>query len=171
MKHLSDQEISNYYLGNMSQDEEMNLLIHTAQCSFCAGRLASAFPERELIAPPPELKNQILRTVRKKQFYKSNPKREFYFYSAKVIAGVCMALTLLLSASLTQDSFRQTYTQIKSYTAETLPEKEEAKENAFSKNKISSALRSFSSSVSQSLNKGSNQINEKVFQSDSKNKK
>lgn len=164
MKHLTDEEILQYYSHVLRPQEEKNLLIHTAQCSYCAGRLASAFPDSELITPPAELRNQILRSAHKMHPSKAHQKREFYFYSAKVILAMSMALLLLLSSNFTDFSFQQREHQ-NLYTTE--QDNSNRQKQYTSKNKIASAIRQTSTAVNETFGEWSSQINKKVFGNDS----
>lgn len=110
MKHITDQEILAYYSHTLRSDEELALLNHTAQCSYCAGRLASSFPEEELITPPPDLQQQILQSAHRMVSAKRNQKRELFFYSARVIVAMGMTLVLLISSNFFPSSARLRYT-------------------------------------------------------------
>lgn len=169
MKHLTDEEILQYYSHVLRPQEEKNLLNHTAQCSYCAGRLASAFPDNELITPPAELRNQILRSAHKIRPSKVHQKREFYFYSAKVILAMSMALFLLLSSNFTEFSFQQREHQ-NLYTTEKgeFPLQDDSDRQKHCTNKIASAIRQTSTAVNETFGEWSSQINKKVFGNDSK---
>lgn len=95
MKHISDSDIRRYYSRKLSSEEEGTLFIHIAQCDFCAGRLASAFPEKEMLAPPPGMHSDILLAAGKIPSRKER-QREFYRYSTKVVLAMGMALSLLV---------------------------------------------------------------------------
>lgn len=99
MKHITDTEIRRFHAHTLSSEEEMLLFDHTAKCDFCAGRLFSALPERELLTPPPDLGRDILETAKKIPFRKQK-QREFFRYSTKVVLAMGMALSLLLVFSL-----------------------------------------------------------------------
>lgn len=101
MKHITEKEINAYFSYQLSPDEEQALLQHTAQCPFCADRLAAAFPEQELITPPPGLKEDILAEAHKIKSDKATRKQEFRLYQLKVGLAMAMALFLLFAGDLT----------------------------------------------------------------------
>lgn len=95
MKHITESDVKRYYSHTLQGKEEIALLNHVAQCDFCAGRLASAFPETELLTPPADLYHSILRSA--KRIPSQRQKQwEFYRYSTKVILSMGMALSLLV---------------------------------------------------------------------------
>lgn len=101
MKHITEKEIKAYFSYQLSPEEEQTLLQHTAQCPSCADRLATAFPEQELLTPPPGLKEQILVEAHKVKSDKAAQKREFRLYQLKVGLAMAMALFLLFAGDLT----------------------------------------------------------------------
>ena len=94
MAHLTDEQISRYMSGKMSEEEQMDFLTHTAVCDFCSGRWASLIEDKELIMPPPDLASDILKqTVYKKTLMlnadnfiekQKQRQREFWTYTAKL---------------------------------------------------------------------------------------
>lgn len=99
MKHTTDSEIRRFHAHTLSSGEEMLLLNHMAKCDFCAGRLANALPEKELLTPPPDLFSNILEAAKRIPSRKEK-RREFYHYSTKVVLAMGMALSLLAVCSL-----------------------------------------------------------------------
>ena len=104
MKHLTDLDFRRFYSHTLRCDEEMSLLEHAAKCDYCAGRLSSAFPERELLSPPPDLCSDILDAAKKIPSRKEM-KLEFYRYSTKVVLAMGMALSLLVLGNFSDNIF------------------------------------------------------------------
>lgn len=99
MKHITDADMKRFYSHTLSSQEEMQLLSHMAKCDFCAARMASFFPERELLSPPPDLSGDILETAKKLPTRRER-QREFYRYSTKVVLAMGMALSLFVFFNL-----------------------------------------------------------------------
>ena len=179
MKHITDQEITRYYAGELSRQEERELLSHIAGCTSCAERLAVAFPESELLSPPPEMKNQILTASRKVTAktvsLSSRQRTEFYRYSAKVVLAMGMSLLLLFAGNLfgqgiLPEGNGSTSSIIErqsgEYAAETgeyiVKDKKEKKQYRAAQNKIASAIRASSVKVNETLGKWAGEMNEKL---------
>ena len=47
--HITEEQLRNYISGNMAQKEQVNFYRHIAGCTCCAGKLASAMQEEEII--------------------------------------------------------------------------------------------------------------------------
>lgn len=97
--HLSDDILNQYFAHRLTTAQEQEVLEHTAQCEFCAGRFASAFPERELLTPPPDLSLQIMFAAASRHKSLAGRQREYYFYTAKVVLSMTMALLLLIGSN------------------------------------------------------------------------
>ena len=105
MKHITDAEIRLFHTHKLASDEEMLLLDHMAKCDFCAGRLFSALPERELLTPPPDLCSNIVEAAKRMPSRKEK-QREFYRYSTKVVLAMGLALSLLVFCNFSKDMSR-----------------------------------------------------------------
>lgn len=110
MAHLTDEQISKYMSDEMSEEEKMEFLTHTAGCDFCSGRLAAAIEKTELVTPPPDLASDILKqTVYNKtlmlnaEYFIEKQKqrqREFCMYTAKVVLAMSMAILMVFSTDI-----------------------------------------------------------------------
>lgn len=156
MKHSTDIELKNYYAHMLNPEEELALLEHIAQCEYCVGRFAKAFPEEELITPPPNLYDEIL--AKRPRVLCPSAKWEFYRYSAKVVFAVGMALFFLLYNDFTPSS--DWYLQKDVVIMQEQPEEED---KADKKNIISSALQASSSAAGQALEELSGQLSDRIF--------
>lgn len=65
MAHITDEQIKKYYMHDMEQYEEINMLTHIAKCEYCAGRFATGIPETEMIKLPRGLRLGFWRKQRK----------------------------------------------------------------------------------------------------------
>lgn len=156
MKHSTDAELKNYYAHMLNPEEELALLEHIARCEYCAGRFANAFPEEELITPPPGLHDEIL--AKRPKVLRPSAKREFYRYSAKVVFAVGMALFFLFTSSFMPSSDR--YLQTNDVIMQEQPEEEDKPDK---KNVISSALQESSSAAGRALEEFSGQLSDRIF--------
>ena len=43
MAHITDEQIKKYYMHDMEQYEEINMLTHIAKCEYCAGRFEQEY--------------------------------------------------------------------------------------------------------------------------------
>ena len=102
MAHITDQQITKYYKHQLTAKEEMELLQHTAQCEYCAGRLAAGFPEVEMISLPRGVTAGILEKAAKIPDRRQK-QREYYRYCTRVALGVCMALGLMVTVNFQGD--------------------------------------------------------------------
>lgn len=99
-RHLSDQELDLYFGHKLTASQEQEILEHVAQCDYCAGRFASALPEREILTPPPDLSRRILAAADARPITRRRQQREFFYYTAKVVLSMAMALFLLIGGPL-----------------------------------------------------------------------
>ena len=65
MAHITDEQIKKYYMHDMEQYEEINMLTHIAKCEYCAGRFATGIPETEMIKLPRGVTAGILEKAEK----------------------------------------------------------------------------------------------------------
>lgn len=156
MKHSTDTELERYFTHMLDREEEMVLLGHIAECEYCAGRFAHAFPKRELLTPLPGLRCEVLRKAARKSH--TSRKWEFYRYSAKVVFAVGMALFLLVY----RDSIPLSGSHMPGdvVVEQEEQEKEEGKQE---RNIISSALKESSTAARRALGEWSEQVTDKLF--------
>lgn len=109
--HITEEQLKSYISGNMTQEEQINFYGHIAGCTCCAGKLASAMQEEEIIYTPPGLKEDILvQTVYNKGSIRRNAKlfsfrskkkqNEFLMYTAKVSFAVSLAVVMIMTTAL-----------------------------------------------------------------------
>ena len=100
--HITEEQLRNYISGNMAQKEQVNFYRHIAGCTCCAGKLASAMQEEEIIYTPPGLREDILgqtvynkrsiaRNIKLFSFKSKKKQNEFLMYTAKVSFAVSLA--------------------------------------------------------------------------------
>lgn len=156
MKHSTDTELERYFAHMLDGEEEMALLGHVAECEYCAGRFAHAFPKRELLTPPPGLRHGVLRKAA--PVSRTFRKWEFYRYSARVVIAVGMALFLLVY----RDSilFSGSHMPGDVVVEQEKPGKEERTQE---RNIISSALKESSTEAGRALGEWSEQVTDKLF--------
>ena len=173
MKHITDQEILAYYSRTLRREEELALLNHTAQCSYCAGRLASSFPEEELITPPPDLQQQILQSAQRMVSSRKKQNRELYSYSTRVVLAMGMTLLLLVSSNFitfparlifTTNVTAEDYSQLAEDAREKGSKKQESirKKTAKRVEKIASQ-REDTNNISDTVSSWSNRLVESLF--------
>ncbi|WP_163971440.1 anti-sigma factor domain-containing protein [Oceanobacillus halotolerans] len=79
-QHIEEQQVIDYVLGNLSEQQEINITEHTEQCSKCQAMLADwsqvLQPESEIdVKPSPSLKEKIWEEKERKQIPKQKIKR------------------------------------------------------------------------------------------------
>lgn len=109
--HITEIQLKNYISGHMAQEEQAGFYKHISECTFCAGKLASAMQEKETVYTPPGLKESILeqtvynkggltRNVNLLSFNSRKKRNEFLMYTAKVCFAVSIAVSVIMTTSL-----------------------------------------------------------------------
>ncbi|MCX4327084.1 MAG: hypothetical protein OSJ45_07285 [Lachnospiraceae bacterium] len=109
--HITEEQLRNYISGNMAQKEQVNFYRHIAGCTCCAGKLASAMQEEEIIYTPPGLREDILgqtvynkrsiaRNIKLFSFKSKKKQNEFLMYTAKVSFAVSLAVLMIMTTAL-----------------------------------------------------------------------
>ena len=81
-QHVTDGQLKSYISNRMPEEGKMEFLEHISGCSYCAGKLASAMQEQELVDTSPGLKESILgQTVLNKKKRRQN---QFWIFTGKV---------------------------------------------------------------------------------------
>ena len=97
-QHVTDGQLKSYISNRMPEEGKMEFLEHISGCSYCAGKLASAMQEQELVDTPPGLKESILgQTVLNKKKRRQN---EFWIFTAKVSFAVSVAVVVIMTTAL-----------------------------------------------------------------------
>ena len=109
MAHITDGQIKNYYMHNLRQNEEIDMLTHIAKCEFCAGRFATGFPKNEMIKLPHGIRTEILEKAEKIPTRQYRIK-EYYGYCVRVALGMCMALGILVTINFSNIGYYQSFT-------------------------------------------------------------
>lgn len=122
MAHITDEQIKKYYMHDMEQYEEINMLTHIAKCEYCAGRFATGIPETEMIKLPRGVTAGILEKAEKIPTGHDR-RKENYGYCTRVALGMCMALGILVTVSFSNGSYLRN-------PAETVPIIEQVGQNA-----------------------------------------
>ena len=104
MAHITDEQIKKYYVHDMEQYEEINMLTHIAKCEYCAGRFAAGIPETEMIKLPRGITAEILEKAEKIPTWHDR-RKEYYGYCTRVALGMCMALGLLVTVNFSNGSY------------------------------------------------------------------
>lgn len=100
-KHISTEELSAFHHDRMKQDEKEKFLEHICSCDYCS-RLFAESMETELVKAPRDLKENLLREVRRPEIRlavkaKETSKRlQLFLYSLKVGTATVGALLILL---------------------------------------------------------------------------
>lgn len=98
IQHVTDEQLKDYISDRMTGKGQMEFLEHISKCSYCAGKLANAMQEQELVDTPPGLKDSILgQTVLNKKKRRQN---EFWIFTAKVSFAVSVAVFLIMTTAL-----------------------------------------------------------------------
>lgn len=98
IQHVTDKQIKDYISDRMPYEGQTGLLEHISSCGYCAGKLASAMQEQELVDTPPGLKESILgQTVLNKKKRRQN---EFWIFTAKVSFAVSVAVVVIMTTAL-----------------------------------------------------------------------
>ncbi len=96
--HINEEMIEKLLTGCATNEEKIRILTHASSCECCSERLLLLNEKENPMAMPQNLKESILtgtqRTIPK------SPKKQFWFYSAKVCAAVCAALVVLFVVPL-----------------------------------------------------------------------
>lgn len=104
--HISDDEWKEFYKGGTDSEK---ILVHTAQCDYCAARMAEFIPQEKIIKPMPYLSDRIIKESVKYRTYNTLSKRfEFAFYCARVGLAMCFALVILFSNNFSRLSETKT---------------------------------------------------------------
>lgn len=92
-EHFSKDTI--YKFKNMLLEEEQLLAVaqHMASCEKCANAIANSFDKEELLEVPLGFEEEIKKKIKSK----SERKREFIFYSARVAIAASIALVIVFS--------------------------------------------------------------------------
>ena len=97
-QHVTDGQLKSYISNRMPEEGKMEFLEHISGCSYCAGKLASAMQEQELVDTSPGLKESILgQTVLNKKKRRQN---EFWIFTAKVSFAVSVAVGVIMTTAL-----------------------------------------------------------------------
>ena len=104
MAHITDEQIKKYYMHDMEQYEEINMLTHIAKCEYCAGRFATGIPETEMIKLPRGVTAEILEKAEKIPTGHDR-RKEYYGYCTRVALGMCMALGILVTVDFSNGSY------------------------------------------------------------------
>ncbi|MCI9078889.1 MAG: hypothetical protein HFH68_08195 [Lachnospiraceae bacterium] len=97
-QHVTDGQLKNYISDIMPYEGQIEILEHISGCVYCAGKLASALQERELVDTPPGLKESIMeQTVFNKKRRRQN---EFWIFTAKVSFAVSVAVLVIMTTTL-----------------------------------------------------------------------
>ena len=97
-QHVTDGQLKSYISNRMPEEGKMEFLEHIPGCSYCAGKLASAMQEQELVDTSPGLKESILgQTVLNKKKRRQN---EFWIFTAKVSFAVSVAVVVIMTTAL-----------------------------------------------------------------------
>ncbi len=96
MRHITEQDIKNFYQETLSVQEETDFLQHISTCEYCAGRMAAGIPQEQMITPPIDLSQQILAEARripakKKRTYR----RTLFLYSVKIVIVTSCTVALI----------------------------------------------------------------------------
>lgn len=98
IQHVTDGQLKDYISGKMAYERQTELLEHISGCTYCAGKLAIAMQQQELVDTPPGLKESILgQTVYNKKKRRQN---EFWIYAAKVSFAVSVAVVIIMTTAL-----------------------------------------------------------------------
>ncbi|MEG1458947.1 MAG: hypothetical protein RSB37_03410 [Acetivibrio sp.] len=95
-KHIDSQTLKKFHSHQLGESASLALLEHVSQCTYCAALFAESFHDEMLVAPPRNLKEQILIEVSRTK--PLSPKSQLFFYSLRVCAGMCGALFLLFTS-------------------------------------------------------------------------
>ena len=97
-QHVTDGQLKSYISNRMPEEGKMEFLEHISGCSYCAGKLASAKQEQELVDTQHGLKERILgQTVLNKKKRRQN---EFWIFTAKVSFAVSVAVVVIMTTAL-----------------------------------------------------------------------
>ena len=97
-RHLTEENIRHMLQNRFSAEETTEMQNHLAQCTYCADLIAKVMEEGYLVAPPPDMKEHILRkskNIRKRKEY--SKKMQLLFYSLRVGIAMCFTLILLFA--------------------------------------------------------------------------
>lgn len=97
-RHVTEEGIRNMLYNRLSTEETEQMHNHLAQCTYCAEIFAKIMEQGYLMAPPPDMKEHILRkskTIRQRREY--SKKMQLLFYSLRVGAAMCFSLLLLFA--------------------------------------------------------------------------
>lgn len=98
IRHATDGHFKDYVSGRMPYERQTEFMEHISRCSYCAGKLAIAMQEQELVDTPPGLKESILgQTVYNKKKRRQN---EFWVYTLKVSFAVSVAVLIIMTTAL-----------------------------------------------------------------------
>ncbi len=98
IQHVTNEQLKDYISDRMPHKRRIELLEHISGCVYCAGKLASAMQEQELVGTPPGLKESILeQTIYNKKKRRQN---EFWIYTAKVSFAASVAVFVIMTTAL-----------------------------------------------------------------------
>lgn len=98
--HVTEEWLSDWAGGQLSESEQQQMLRHLESCDHCAEQLAE-FLEKDLASPPAYLQEEILERSRSlkvqtaKTVYQTSKRMQLLLYSLKVGFAVATSLFLL----------------------------------------------------------------------------
>jgi hypothetical protein len=102
--HVTKEMLDAFHKNQLSDDDYMQVLEHTAKCTYCASLFAASFDQDRIIKAPPGLKESILTKANKRTIpspslpWKNSKRRQMFIYSLKVCAAMCGALLIMISS-------------------------------------------------------------------------
>lgn len=102
--HIDTKDLQAFHHGELTSQQEQDLLEHIGSCEHCAALFAQSF-DQDLAHMPSNLKTTI---IEKSQYLKSDQqtlKEKFYRYCVQVSIAVCFSLVLVFYP-LEDTSFR-----------------------------------------------------------------
>ncbi|RKI40632.1 hypothetical protein D7V86_05265 [bacterium D16-51] len=109
MAHIEEELLQAYVRNRLPAGQEQAVMRHIAVCDSCARRFAALMEKGMLVAPPPDLKKEILeKTVNQKSpvsgqegFWRkrSGQRKELLAYSARVVFAMAASIMILFTMS------------------------------------------------------------------------
>ncbi len=102
--HITKEMLDAFHKNQLNQEDYMQVLEHTAKCTYCASLFAASFDQDKIMKAPPGLKESILTKANRRTIpspslpWKNNKRRQMILYSLKVCAAMCGALLIMVSS-------------------------------------------------------------------------
>ncbi|MFL0249347.1 hypothetical protein ACJDT4_02855 [Clostridium neuense] len=101
--HLSKTAIEELKMGNLSDDDMILASEHISSCEKCADCFANSFDDNELVDAPLGFEEEIQSKIEKSK----RVRRDFMFYSFKVVIAACVAIIITFSNVVSFTSNKQ----------------------------------------------------------------